>query len=220
MNFHNKTGEIIVSLTYNSLADSNAGGALLSFIPVTDDKVNFTGSALISMNKETSRNYTLPFSLSPGGYRVFVYDIEHDGTLPSDVNYPAVTRDISNDDLPERYFEPRFVHIKNCTIKTLSLVIAARCEYPTNSIATGFQMIAQQSDLNKVRQLFVNKTEELDASASIEVKENGAYQVAIFAIQEGSGITESNVEYIKQVSISGEPPPSDWRLVLGLALGK
>ena len=214
-------GETSVSLTFTN---SNAGGALLSFIAITDDEVNFTTSALVSVNKEISHNYTLPFSLSPGRYRVFVYDIKHDGTLPSDVNYPAVTRDIydenfmGSEDLLVRSFQPTFIHIKNCTVETSYLFIDARCDYLTNSTATGFQMIVRQSDPNNVRKLFVNITEELDAEASVEVEENGTYQVAIFAVMQESGITESDVEYIKRVEVCTcagilivEPP---WKTII------
>ena len=55
---------------------------------VTDDgDVDFAGSVLLALDKNTSLNYTLPFSLS---HRVLVYDITSDGTLPSGVGYPAV----------------------------------------------------------------------------------------------------------------------------------
>ena len=45
------------------------------------------------MGRNTSLDYMLPFEY-PGQYRVFVYDIESDGTLASDVGYPAVNREI------------------------------------------------------------------------------------------------------------------------------
>ena len=53
--------------------------------------VNFTRSVLLALDRNTSLHHTLPFNLYPGQYRVFVYDIESDGTLSNGVGYPAVT---------------------------------------------------------------------------------------------------------------------------------
>ena len=52
--------------------------------------VNFTRSVLLALDRNTSLHHTLPFDLYPGQYRVFVYDIESDGTLYNGVGYPAV----------------------------------------------------------------------------------------------------------------------------------
>ena len=69
---------------------SNAAGALYEFIFITDSgAVDFTRSALVALNRSTSENYVLPFSLSVGQYRVFVYDIEQNGTVWGGVQYPA-----------------------------------------------------------------------------------------------------------------------------------
>ena len=71
---------------------SGASGALFSFVFITEDgDVNFTRSALLALDRNTSLNHTLPFDLYPGRYNVFVYDIEHDGTLYSGVGCPADT---------------------------------------------------------------------------------------------------------------------------------
>ena len=76
----------------NYAEGSNAAGALYEFIFITDSgAVDFTRSALVALNRSTSRNYVFPFSLSAGQYRVSVYDIEQDGILSSGVGYPAVT---------------------------------------------------------------------------------------------------------------------------------
>ena len=53
--------------------------------------VNFTRSVLLALDRNTSLHHTLPFNLYSGQYRVFVYDIESDGTLSNGVGYPAVT---------------------------------------------------------------------------------------------------------------------------------
>ena len=91
-----ETDQIEVTTSY--FEESSASGALYVLVFVTDEeKVDFTRSVLLALDRETSRDYTLPFSLSPGGYRVFVYDIEHDGTLSSGVSYPAVRSELAID---------------------------------------------------------------------------------------------------------------------------
>ena len=58
--------------------------------------VDFTRSVLLALDRNTSLHHTLPFNLYPGQYRVFVYDIESDGTLSNGVGYPAITDDYCN----------------------------------------------------------------------------------------------------------------------------
>ena len=82
-------------ITTQYFEESSASGALYVLVFVTDEEeVDFTRSVLLALDKEISRDYTLPFSLSPGNYTVFVYDIEQDGTLPSGVSYPAVRSEL------------------------------------------------------------------------------------------------------------------------------
>ena len=72
---------------------SNASGALFTFIFITESgDVDFNRSYLVALDRDTSLNYTLPFDLYPGYYRVYVYDIECDGMLANGVGYPAVNR--------------------------------------------------------------------------------------------------------------------------------
>ena len=54
--------------------------------------VDFTRSVFLALDRNsTSLHHTLPFNLYPGQYRVFVYDIESDGTLSNGAGYPAIT---------------------------------------------------------------------------------------------------------------------------------
>ena len=82
------------------------------------------------------------------------------------------------------------------------------CTYPNGSLATGFQVIAQQiSDSSQVHKLYVEQTTH--TTATVEVEETGVYQVSIFPLREGTGILDSNVEYIEQVTVAEvttEPP--------------
>ena len=74
---------------------SDASGALFSFVFITDSgDVDFGRSFLLALDRNTSHNHTLPFDLYPGHYRVYVYDIEHDGTLHNGVGYPAVREEL------------------------------------------------------------------------------------------------------------------------------
>ena len=65
---------------------------------ITDSgNLDFSRSFLLALDRNTSHNHTLPFDLYPGRYRVYVYDIEHDGTLHNGVGYPAVTEELFAD---------------------------------------------------------------------------------------------------------------------------
>jgi hypothetical protein len=65
----------------------NSSGALISFVYKTENGVNLSRSSLQAVKGSFSR---LPFDLYPGRYRVYVYDIEQNGTLSNGVGYPAV----------------------------------------------------------------------------------------------------------------------------------
>ena len=72
---------------------STASGALFSFVFIADSgDVDFSRSFLLAL--DSSHNHTLPFDLYPGQYRVYVYDIENDGTVHNRVGYPAVTEEL------------------------------------------------------------------------------------------------------------------------------
>ena len=82
--------------------------------------------------------------------------------------------------------------LEGCHIHT-SLVV--ECAYPSDSTATGFQVIAQLSNISEVQRLYVNKTTDQQAPVSVLVEEDGMYLVTIFAIREERGIVDSNVEH-------------------------
>ena len=67
-------------------------GVLIIFLFINEDRsINFSRSSYLSLDRNTSLNYTLPDDLTPGLYHVFAYDIEHDGRLHNGVGYPAST---------------------------------------------------------------------------------------------------------------------------------
>ena len=81
---------IVITTLYSEHSD--ARGALFDFVLIDDNRdVDFSRSFLLALDRNTSLHHTLPFNLYPGQYRVFVYDIESDGTLSNGVGYPAVT---------------------------------------------------------------------------------------------------------------------------------
>lgn len=74
------------------------------------------------------------------------------------------------------------------------------CEYTDDSAVIGFQVIVRLSNSNK---LYVNQTSDRQASVSVEVKEDGLYEVAIFPISGDIGIVNSVIEYIEKFTVSG-----------------
>ena len=100
------------------------------------------------------------------------------------------------------------MYLENCAVSDNVEVIVMDCTYPTNSQASGFQVIAQQiSNSSQVHKLYVEQTTH--TTAIVEVEETGVYQVSIFPLRQGTGILDSYVEYTKQVSVveaTTEPP--------------
>ena len=82
-------GTVRAAVTYEP--DCNAAlGALFSFAFITDSgTVDFRRSILLPVDRNSSLSSTLPIHLSPGQYRVHVYDIEQEGILNNGTNYPA-----------------------------------------------------------------------------------------------------------------------------------
>ena len=82
-------GTVRAAVTYTP--DCNAAlGTLFSFTFITDTgTVDFTRSILLPVDRNSSLSSTLPIHLSPGQYRVHVYDIEQEGILNNGTNYPA-----------------------------------------------------------------------------------------------------------------------------------
>ncbi len=83
-----------INIVTDYFEHSSAAGAFFIFVFLTGKTVDLTRTVYLALDRNTSRNHTLPFSLSPGRYDVCVYDIESDGTLASGVGYPAVVREL------------------------------------------------------------------------------------------------------------------------------
>ena len=72
-----------------------ATGALVILVFITESRdVDFTKSVFLALSRTESSNYTLPFNLSLGQYKILAYDIEIDGTLDIGVGYSAIDREL------------------------------------------------------------------------------------------------------------------------------
>ena len=194
--------EIVITTLYSEHSD--ARGALFEFVFIDDNgDVDFTSSVLLALDRNTSLHYTLPFNLYSGQYRVFVYDIESDGTLSNGVGYPAISKELEGIFSYQYYLhiqaQSEFTDIETCDVTTSPGVISAKCTSPS-----GFQMVAQLSDSNKVHILYINKSLGSQIPVTVEV-ENGIYQVTIFAIRSNVGIVGSYVLYDEEVIVGTAP---------------
>ena len=216
----NSLNEVEVTAFYSEHSD--ARGALFDFVFIDDNgDVDFTRSVLLALDRNTSLHHTLPFNLYPGQYRVFVYDIESDGTLSNGVGYPAITDQLITSGsgpgiiimhtlhtycmIVIRYFTDISIrsnlnHISSCQITTSSR-ISAECKFRSGTMATGFQMIAQFSNSDRVHKLHINQSMDLQTPVTVEVEESGMYLVTIISITEEAGIVGSGVEYTKVVMV-------------------
>lgn len=77
----------IVTTQYSQYSD--ARGTLLIFVFIRYGVLDFSRSALVALDSAYTNN-VVPFRLFPGQHKVFVYDIESNGTLFNGVGYPAV----------------------------------------------------------------------------------------------------------------------------------
>ena len=91
-------------------------------------------------------------------------------------------------------FQVEYSYLKSCRLDASSGYIDVYCSYPYNSVATGFQVIAQMRNFSQVHKLYTGKTTNRQNRVTVEVT-NGEYQVEIFAIREETGMLHSRVEY-------------------------
>ena len=73
------------------LEHTSAHGALFIFMFIDGQVVDFSKSCYLALNRNSSLQHVLLFSLYPGDYQILVFDIEEDGTLLDGLGYPAVT---------------------------------------------------------------------------------------------------------------------------------
>ena len=170
---------------------------------ITDSgDVDFSRSFLLALDRNTSHNHTLPFDLYPGQYRVYVYDIEQDGTLHNGVGCPAVTERLFISLINcllctcAAYHDMNSPQIFNCTLNIVSHLIWAECSH---SNTAGIQVIVRSTNVSEVHKLYVNQSMDLDTPVTVSVERDGEYQVSIIAIR--VGILRSGVGYTQQVMV-------------------
>ena len=98
---------------------------------------------------------------------------------------------------------PTLIHLRNCSIDTLPQFIRAKCVYPGDSDAmvTGFQVIAQPTDFDRLGKLYASHTLECQTSAIVEVEQNGEFLVSVIPVLRETGIVNSSVEYSEVVVV-------------------
>ena len=75
--------------------------------------------------------------------------------------------------------------IFDCSITVFRGFIFAECSPINSTLVTGFQMIAQLNDSSEVHKLHISQSTDLQTPVTVEVEEDGMYQVAVFAISKG-----------------------------------
>ena len=113
-------------------------------------------------------------------------------------------------------FQASFSYLESCIITVTFGHLMVKCAYPSNSTATGFQVIAQLSNSSEVHRLYANKTTDRQIQVSVLVEENGLYQVTIFAIRGGRGIVDSSLEYSGQLIVNLMPIVDTTHEVIGV----
>ena len=182
---------------------------------ITDSgDVDFSRSFLLALDRNTSQNHTLPFDLYPGHYRVYVYDIEHDGTLNNGVGYPAVTQELFTSLTNNAYgtgvimcrvwIDTRQLQLFNCTLDSSSGLIWALCSHPGSSFAAGIQVIVQSTNVSEVHKLYVNQSMDLNTPVTVPVERDGEYQVSIFAIRKEMGIGSPSLQFRDSATVTND----------------
>ena len=122
------------------------------------------------------------------------------------------TNIIGTDVLPESIL----IHLRNCSVETLSLLIRAKCAYPGDSgaMVTGFQVIAQPADFNELGKIYAGHSLECQTSAIVEVEQKGVFLVSVIPVLGDTGIVNSSVEYSEVVVVE------DLVTATGITLGK
>ena len=91
-------GTVRAAVTYTPHCNA-ALGTLFSFVFITDSgTVDFSRTTLLPLDRNSS---ALSLYLSPGQYKVLVYDIEQEGILNNGPSYPAAVQEL---ELPHNGF--------------------------------------------------------------------------------------------------------------------
>ena len=95
--------------------------------------------------------------------------------------------------------------IEDCSVTYVDDVISAMCSYSGGSSVTGFQIIVQLNNVTEVHKLHINGTTEhlSPGPVTVQVEENGTYQIAIFPIMSNRGIINTTIAYSRVLPDTG-----------------
>ena len=95
--------------------------------------------------------------------------------------------------------------VRDCNVIYVDDVISTMCSYSNDSSVTGFKMIVQLNNVDDVHKLYINSTTEYQSPGpvTVQVEENGTYQVAIFPILKDRGIMNTTIAYSQVLSATG-----------------
>ena len=99
-------------------------------------------------------------------------------------------------------FQSEYVHLEDCRIRPVFPRISVECGYSNTSLATGFQVAVH--DMSQPNELYVSQTMDRSTSTSVMVNTTGQYMISIFAILDGTGITDSRVEHMEFLMLNGK----------------
>lgn len=85
----------------------------------------------------------------------------------------------------------------DCDVSTFMLVIRVKC----NNMTNGFLIVVKSSALAKKGKIYVEVVESTRNSATIGVKESGEYFVFVIPTLPETGIINSTVEYMENVTV-------------------
>ena len=78
-----------------------------------------------------------------------------------------------------------------------------KCAYPgvSGRVVTGFQVIAQPANFDRLGKLYAGHTIVCQTSAIVEVEQNGKFLVSVIPVLGETGIVNSSVEYSEVVVV-------------------
>ena len=92
--------------------------------------------------------------------------------------------------------------IENCSVTASGSVITVQCTFHDISDVLGFQITAQLSAVDKVDVLHVSTSMDPRTPATVEVEDNGLYQVTVLPNRARMGILDTEVEFSKRVMVN------------------
>ena len=84
---------------------------------------------------------------------------------------------------------------------TQSSSIRVNCAFPSDTMVTGYQVIAQPLNISQVHKIHTSRNLNLQTPSTVPVEGVGEYRVSVFPIRGGMGILNSSVRYEGMVMV-------------------